>query len=287
MQVVEAGGFDVAQRLIGIVLAERLQKIGQHAAHEAFLVGGHVGEAQAFEATGLAREFDGEIAFFLTGAGEQGFFALLAIQRGENLVRAFRLEPIDIAGVVRFLVKAGGGMSVENGAAEGRAALAVTIAAARAVTAGEHEFELAGARFAKQSDGSAAKAAVAGVVTVELLPDLLLVLIAVQFVENLAHHGLLVGIQHVADGLLHDVPVVVHLLAALVIPRQANRGLLRVIEAFVELRDERLGRKRRGRSGLGEQRLAEKSRRRRLGAAGDEGATAGGGWSEERRVHGG
>src|SRR5690606_33543573 len=143
------------------------------------------------------------------------------------------LEPVGVAGVVGLLIKPLGGVAVKNRATEGDTGLAVAVAAARAVAAREHELELAAARFAEEGDRGAGETAVAGVVVVELAPDLLLVLLAVQAVEDLAHQVLLVRVEQVAQALGHDVPVVVDLEPARIVVGEAESLALGFVEAAV------------------------------------------------------
>ena len=86
---------------------------------------------------------------------------------------------------------------------------------------------------------AAAEAAAALVVLVKLTPDLGFVLVAVQFVEDLAHQFLLVRLEHVLDLLRRDVPVVIDFEATCIAPREAERLALRLVHAAVELLDER------------------------------------------------
>lgn len=266
VEIVVAAGFDVLQGLFALGLAEGFQQIGDDFFDEVFLVGAEFGEGDAFEALGFAGELDGVVAVFIAGFAEEGELALFAVEGLEDFVGAFGLVPVGVAGVVGLFIEALGSVAVEDGAAEGCAFLAVAIAAAGAVAAGEDELELTGAGLAEERDGGAAKAAVAFVVLIELTLDFGFVFVAVEFVEDLAHEFLLVGLEDVADFLRGDVPVVVDLEAAGIAPGEAEGFALGFVHAAVELLDEGF----RGGGGSGAEGGAKEAHGGDLRAAGHE-----------------
>ena len=195
--------------------------------------------------------------------------ALFAVEHLEGLVRALRLKPIDVAGMIGLFVEALRGVSVEDRPAEGRAFHRVAIAASGAVPAGEDELELPGAGLAEERDGRIAEAGFAAVV-LDLLEHGLGVFGRVQAEENLLHHLVLILVEKGGDVVVGDVPVVIDLGAQRVVEGKAERLALILAQRLEERRHERLGRGG-GSGGAADERDA---------ADGGRGGEAGGGFQE-------
>lgn len=241
VEVLEAAGLDVFEGFGGVFGAEGGEEVFEDAADEAFLIGAEFGHGDAIEAARFAGELDGVVAFLIAAGVAEGEGALLFIECLEDFIGPLCLKPIGVAFMSGAFIEALRGVTIEDRAAESRARLAVAIATACTMTAGEDEFGLPTAGSAEDGDGGAGESAVAFVVLIELAPDFLLIFLAVQLIEHLADEILLVGLEDLAETLRPDVPVVVHLETKRIIPRQADGGALGFIEAAVELMDECLG----------------------------------------------
>mgnify|MGYP000501190060 CR=1 FL=1 len=197
------------------------------------LVAGEVSDPDAVQPFLFAGQFNGLVPAFAAALSEKGNLALLAIEHLVDFIGAHGLVPVGIPLVLRALIEVPGGVAVEEGSTEGDAFHRVAVAATGAVTAGEDEFELAGAGLAK--DGYCGTTLEAGfpAVTCDLLEDFLGVLFAVQPHEDLLDHGLLVlGVA--LDASFGDVPVVIDLEAQRVIEGEAHVLALFLGEGVVE-----------------------------------------------------
>src|SRR5205814_1441287 len=99
------------------------------------------------------------------------------------------LIPVNIARMVRRLVKTPGGVPVKDRPAERGALHRIAVTAARDMPAREHELELARARLAEQSDGRAAEPFLAAVMF-DLLNHFSGVIGTVKADEDFANHRL-------------------------------------------------------------------------------------------------
>ena len=130
---------------------------------------------------------------------QQRELALFAVEHLEDFVGALRLVPVGVARVIGLFVETLRRVAVEDRAAEGRAFDGVAVAAARAVPAGEHELELAGAGLAEERDGGLPPKPCLAAVVLDLFVDRLGVFLAVHAHENLLHHLLLVGGEELGE----------------------------------------------------------------------------------------
>jgi hypothetical protein len=235
---------EAGDRFVPVRLPVGLDQLPEDLLHVRFLVGRHLADREAGELAVLAAERDLGLVGRL---GEERQLLLLAVEHLEEVVRGDGLVPEDVVGMVRLLVVAARGVSVEDGAAEGDVLHRVSIAADRAVAAREDELELALAGLAEEGDalGDAPAAEVVLHLAVEALDP-----VGVDdSLEDLADHLLLGGGEEVAlDRGLRDPPVVREVAAEeaarllLVLPRERHFLLLRVGEGVVERLHDRLGR---------------------------------------------
>jgi hypothetical protein len=143
--------------------------------------------------------------------------------------------------------------------------------------AGDHELELARARFAEQRDGGTAKPARIAAVVLDLVDDRLRVFRAVQAEEDFLDHGLLLFGEKLRELLVGDVPVVIDLGAERMIEWKADGLALGFAQVLVKRRHERLGARpgRGGRAGFGRQHQGDSRSRSNRGDRGFEEFPAG------------
>src|SRR4051794_20656564 len=164
VQIVEAICLNQFHGFVCIAFAERSEQIGHYFVHQFFLIAREFGHSNPREAALLSCEPNCIRSLFFARFLEQRDLALFAIEHFENFVCAERLEPISVPLVVGLLIEAFGGVPIKDWATESSSFNGVTIAAARAMPARQHEFEFAGAGLSKERDGTSAKSLLATVV---------------------------------------------------------------------------------------------------------------------------
>ena len=123
-------------------------------------------------------------------------------------------------------------VSVKDGAAKGGDLQAVSVALACDVPSGKNKSKFSFARLTKEDNRAVSQTFLIGV-PCDLLKDRLLIFLAVKAEKNLLDQILLVGSEVFANAGFGNMPVVFDLRSFLMIERQADFGMLRLVQAFV------------------------------------------------------
>src|SRR5215510_4797008 len=229
---------DVAQGFVNVFPAEGHEQIGQHFFNQFLLVAAHLGHGQPGQFLFARFELDSLRRLLAARIAEQRLGALFTIERIEDFIGPFGLIPVHIAGMVWLLGPAAGVMAVKDRAAEGRALDRIAVAAHRAMAPGQHKLEPPSAWLAEKRNRVIPQIAA---VVFDVSHHLLDISRVVHAAENLFDHRLLVAGEEFADEWARDTPIIVNFGLQRMIEVKRDYLFLRLGEATMERRNQRLG----------------------------------------------